>query len=233
MQSIIKKLIRLFIGLFVCAIGIVLTINANLGLAPWDVLHEGVSKNINITMGQASIVIGVIFVILDILLGENLGWGTIFNMMFVGVFMDFLMLNNIIPISSNFVMSIIMMLLGMFVLGIGCVLYIGAGIGSGPRDGMMIALNKRTNKSIRLIRTIMELGALVAGYLLGGTVGIGTIISGIGLGYIMQFTFKLCSFNTATIKHRYITDDINYIKNKFVKNKEDYESQIATDNEIE
>lgn len=233
MNLIIKKLARLFVGLFVCSVGIVLTINANLGLAPWDVLHEGISKNIGITMGQASIVVGVVFVVLDIILGENLGWSTIFNMIFVGIFMDFLMLNNLIPKADNILVGIIMLIIGMFVLGIGCVLYIGAGIGSGPRDGMMIALHKRTNKSIRLIRTIMELGALLAGYLLGGTVGIGTIISGVGLGYIMQFSFKICNFNTAAIKHRYVIDDISYIKNKLSKNKDNYEAQAAIDNEIE
>lgn len=227
MNTTIKRFIRLFIGLFVCSVGIVMTINANLGLAPWDVLHEGLSKHINITMGQASIVIGIIFVILDIILGENLGWGTILNMIFVGIFMDILMLNNIIPIAHSVITGIIMIISGMFVLGVGCVLYIGSGIGSGPRDGMMIALHKITKKSIRLIRTIMEIGALLAGYLLGGTVGIGTIISGIGLGYIMQFSFKLFNFDTSKIKHRYVIDDIKYIKNKLNKNdnKENYESK--------
>lgn len=232
MGSYFKKLIRLFIGLFVCSVGIVLTINANLGLAPWDVLHEGVSKHISITMGQASIVIGIIFVILDIILGENVGWATVFNMIFVGIFMDILMINNIIPQATTIISGVVMIIIGMFVLGIGCVLYIGAGIGSGPRDGMMIALHKRTNKSIRLIRTIMELGALTVGFLLGGTVGIGTIISGIGLGYIMQFTFKMCKFETAKIHHRFIIDDINYIK-RLVKNKSKYEAESAIDKTID
>jgi uncharacterized membrane protein YczE len=126
-----------------------------------------------------------------------------------------------------------MIIIGMFIVSIGCVLYIGAGIGSGPRDGMMIALNKRTKKSIRLIRTIMELGALTVGYLLGGTVGIGTIISGVLLGYIMQFSFKLCNFNTAIIKHRCIIDDINYIKDKLFSKPKECESLISIDNEEE
>lgn len=233
MNVTIKNFVRLFIGLFVCAVGIVLTINSNLGLAPWDVLHEGLSKNINITMGQASMIVGIIFVVLGIIVGENIGWGTILNMIFVGVFIDLLMINNIIPKANNILSGTIMIILGMFILGIGCVLYIGAGIGSGPRDGIMIALHKKTNKSIRLIRTIMELGALTLGYLLGGTVGIGTIINGIGLGYIMQFSFKICNFNTAIVKHRYVIDDINYIKKKFIKSKDNYENQVAADNETE
>lgn len=233
MNLIIRKFIRLFIGLFFCGLGVVFSVNANLGLAPWEVLHEGLSKNINITMGQACMLVGAIFVTLDIILGENVGWATILNMIFVGFFIDVLMLNNIIPETNNTLIGIIMIIIGMFIVSIGCVLYIGAGIGSGPRDGMMIALNKRTKKSIRLIRTIMELGALTVGYLLGGTVGIGTIISGVGLGYIMQFSFKLCNFNTAIIKHRCIIDDINYIKDKLFSKSEECESLISIDNEEE
>lgn len=212
MKIKLQKFIRLMSGLIICALGIVLMINANLGLSPWDVLHEGISKTIGITMGQASIVIGIIVITLDVFLGENLGFGTILNMLTIGWFMDIFLLNNIIPIASSFSLGILMIFLGMILMSVGCYLYIGAGLGSGARDGMMVALQKRTGKSIRLVRGTIEVGVLVIGFLLGGRVGIGTVISSIGLGYCIQFVFRLFKFDVAGVSHRYIIDDIKYIK---------------------
>ena len=97
-------------------------------------------------------------------------------------------------------------------MAFGMVLYIGCGLGSGPRDGMMVAFQKRTNKSVKLIRCVMELGALTIGYLLGGSAGIGTVITAIGLGYFIQIIFKLFGFKTENVVHRFILDDINYIR---------------------
>ncbi|MDF2532655.1 MAG: hypothetical protein K0Q65_2236, partial [Clostridia bacterium] len=140
---------RLFVGLFLYAVGIVMTINANLGLGPWDVFHQGLSKTIGITMGQASISMGIIIVVMNYFVGEKLGWGTLSNMLFIGIFMDILMLNNLIPIYENIILQIFMMLGGMFVIGLASYFYIGAGLGSGPRDGLMVLLTKKTGKSVR------------------------------------------------------------------------------------
>jgi len=211
---------RLFLGLFLYAVGIVLTINANLGLSPWQVFHQGVSKHIGITMGQASITVGFIFVILDWILGEKLGIGTICNMIFIGVFIDVLMLNNLIPVFSNLFAQVLMMILGMFVIGVASYFYIGAGLGSGPRDGLMVALTKRTKKSIGFIRNSIELSVLTIGYMLGGTVGVGTLIMVIGLGYFVQFTFKLFKFDVSKVKHKFIDDYIRIIKDTITNKKE-------------
>ena len=221
LKSFILKFTKMIIGFCFCAIGIVMTINANLGLSPWDVLHEGIYKITGITMGNASIIIGTIVVVVNILLKENLGWGTIINMVLVGILMDFLMLNNLIPIANTFITGIIMMLLGMFILGIGCVLYLGSGFGSGPRDGMMVAIQRKTGKSLTLIRGLMEISALIVGYLLGGTVGIGTVISAFGLGYFIELAFKVCKFDSSSVEHRYIIDDIIYLKKFFLSKQDD------------
>lgn len=217
MKYEIRNFIRLIIGLFVCSIGIVLTIQANLGLSPWDAFHHGLSKNLGVTMGQASILIGIIIIIIDILLGENLGVGTILNMFLIGMFMDFFMLNNIIPTSPNMITGFIMMFTGMFIMGIGCVIYIGAGYGSGPRDGLMVALHKKTKKPIKNVRTCIELFALIFGYILGGSIGIGTVITTLVFGLFIEKSFKVCKFDTNDVKHRYIIDDIKYIRYKFLK----------------
>lgn len=217
----IKRVGKLFLGLFLYALGIVMTINANLGLAPWDVFHQGISINMGITMGQASIYVGLAFVVLDSFLGEKLGWGTLANMVFIGMFLDILMLNHLVPVFQSTIMSYILMLSGMFTIGIASYFYISAELGSGPRDGLMVALTKRTSKSVRFIRNCIELGALVIGYFLGGSIGIGTLIMALSAGYFVQFAFKLFSFNLRETKHRFIDEDIRYLKDRFFSNKKE------------
>lgn len=225
MRKSLFTLIRLFIGLFLYAVGIVLTINANLGLSPWDVFHQGFSTQIGITMGQASIIVGFLFVILDWILGEKVGIGTICNMLFIGMFMDLLMLNNLIPVFRNLIGKVGMMLLGMFVIGIASYFYISAGLGSGPRDGLMIALTKRTKKSVRFIRNSIELTVLIIGYILGGTVGVGTLIMVIGGGYFVQFAFTIFKFDVSKVQHKFIDD---YIKSfKEIPSKKNKDSNIS------
>ncbi|MGV8980706.1 YczE/YyaS/YitT family protein [Clostridium sp.] len=221
MKKSILSLVRLFIGLFLYAVGIVFTINANLGLSPWDVFHQGISKITGITMGQASIMAGLVIVILDWVLGEKVGLGTILNMLFIGIFMDLLMLNHLVPIFNNIIARVIMMLLGMFIIGIASYFYIGAGLGSGPRDGLMVSLTKKTQKSVRLIRNCIEFTVLVVGYFLGGTVGFGTLIMVIGGGYFVQFSFKIFKFDVRTVQHKFIDDYVKFIKERLVDKKKD------------
>lgn len=221
MKEMILRFVRLFIGLLVCSIGIVMTINANLGLSPWDVFHQGFANKIGITIGQATIIVGIFFVILDSVLGERIGWGTIFNMIFIGLFMDILMINNIIPVCQSFISGLIMIISGMFIIGIGCYLYMGAGLGSGPRDGLMLALTKRTNKSVQFLTNFIQIFALVGGYFLGGYVGIGTLITALSFGYFIQLGFKIFKFDVSKVNMRFIDDDIKFLKKIILKSKGD------------
>jgi uncharacterized membrane protein YczE len=221
MKKVVLSFIRLFVGYFVCAIGMVMTINANLGVSPWDVLHQGLGNVTGLTLGKANIIVGLTIIIIDIVLGQNIGWGTVFNMLSIGVFIDFLMGNNLIPIFDGFLPSLLMMLLGMLILGYGVFIYIGAGYGAGPRDGLMVALTIITKKSVRFVKNSVEILALAAGYFLGGSVGIGTAIMSILGGYFFQFAFKTVKFNVSEVKHRWIKDDIIFIKERLAKTKED------------
>ncbi|EQK41259.1 hypothetical protein C672_3000 [[Clostridium] bifermentans ATCC 638] len=110
-----------------------------------------------------------------------------------------------------------MIVIGMILLSVGCYLYIGVGIGSGARDGMMVALQKRSGRSIRVLRGFLEIGVVIIGFLLGRTIGIGTIITSIGLGYCMQFIFKIFNFNVVSVNHRYIKEDIKSLNPFFYK----------------
>lgn len=206
------RVIRLFVGIFLYSTGIALTINANIGLAPWDVLHQGLSKTIGITIGQASIGMGIIIVIINSIMKENVGWGTLSNMLFVGVFLDLLLLNHLIPVFENIVARVAMMFGGMFVLGVASFLYIGVGLGAGPRDGLMVGLTKRTGKSVRLIRSSIETCVVGMGYLLGGSVGAGTLIMALSIGYFVQLAFQLFKFDVNNVEHRFIDQDIKALK---------------------
>ena len=221
MKDMIKRVAKLFLGIFLYSLGIVMTINANLGLAPWDVFHQGLSNNMGITMGQASICVGLVIVVLDSFLGERLGWGTLVNMVFIGLIMDILMLYNIVPVFQPVYLRYLLMLSGMFIIGIASYFYISAALGSGPRDGLMVAMTKRTTKSVRFIRNSIELGALAVGYLMGGSIGIGTVIMALTSGYFVQFAFRLFRYNVKETKHRFIDEDIRYLYDRFSGKKKD------------
>jgi uncharacterized membrane protein YczE len=220
MKRQIIRLIKLILGLFLFAVGIVMTLNANLGVAPWDVFHQGLSRVTGITIGQANIVVGLLIIILDAVLGQDIGWGTILNMILIGTFIDILMLNNLIPTFNNFFPSLIMLVLGIVVEGYGCWIYLLAQLGAGPRDGLMVILTKRTGKSVRFNKSMAELGAVIVGYFLGGSLGLGTVIMAFLGGPIFQWVFKTVNFNVKDVEHRFIQDDIKYLKEKFKIKKE-------------
>lgn len=209
--------LRLFIGLILCAAGTVMTINGNLGLQPWDVFHQGVSKILNITMGQASIIVSAVIIIVDYIAGEKIGWGTISNMFVIGIFMDIFMLNHLLPVFHNEILRVISIMIGMLLMSIGSYMYIGVGLGSGPRDGLMVALTKKTKKSVLIVRTIIELSVLIVGYIMGGSAGIGTIIMVSLIGYFIQRVFKIFKFDVNKVQHRFINDDIKLVKDIVLK----------------
>lgn len=216
MKKNILLISRLFIGLFICAVGTVFTINAGIGLQPWDVFHQGISKLLNITMGQASIIVSIAIVLVDYITGEKIGWGTLSNMLLIGIFMDILMLNNVIPVFHNTILKLIMVLSGMILISFGTYMYIGAGLGSGPRDGLMVALTKKTKKSIILVRTSIEACALLVGFIMGGSVGVGTVIMMSLIGYFVQIVFKLFKFDVKGVEHRFIDEDIKRFRKALV-----------------
>ena len=142
------RFLKLFVGLFICSLGCVTILKSNLGLAPWDVLHQGVSKVTGITIGQASISLGVIIVLMDIFLGQPIGVGTVLNFIFIGLFMDLIIFLDFIPIFQNLFARIIELLVGIFFYSYGTYLYMTQGMGCGPRDGFMQVLTKRFNKPV-------------------------------------------------------------------------------------
>lgn len=201
MKSFYNRLFRLIWGLFLYALGIVFTLKANIGYAPWDVFHVGLAKSIHISIGNASILVGLAVGIICILLGEKLGLGTVLNMVLIGVFVDIILNLSIIPTLNNFYLGILMVLVGLFIISLASYFYIGSGFGAGPRDSLMVAFTKKTSLPIGLCRGTLEVLAVIVGWKLGGMIGLGTIISAFAIGFIVQFTFKILNFDPTTIEH--------------------------------
>ena len=166
-------------GLAMFGLGIALLIDANLGAAPWDVFHTGVSELTGIPVGTVIIITGVLLLLLWIPLGESPGLGTILNAFAIGLFVDIFL--PLLPEPEMLVPRLVMMLAGVVVIGAGSGLYIGAGLGPGPRDGLMTGLGRR-GVSIRVARTGIELLVMLAGVALGGSIGIGTAVFALGIG---------------------------------------------------
>ncbi|WP_017753879.1 YczE/YyaS/YitT family protein [Calidifontibacillus oryziterrae] len=202
------RFLRLIIGLFLYALGIVVTMNAHIGYAPWDVFHVGLAKTTGMTIGTASIITGIIIGIVTVWLGEKVGIGTILNMVLIGVFLDILISLQIIPIARDFVFGIIVMIVGLFIIALASYFYIGSAFGAGPRDSLMVALTRKTGLPIGVCRGTIELLAVFVGWWLGGMVGIGTIISAFVIGFCVQITFKLLKFDATKVRHE--TIDVTY-----------------------
>ena len=212
MQRFLKLNLRLLIGFIIYGFATVFMLNANMGLGPWDVFHQGLSFQTGITIGTASIIIGIIIVILDAILGERIGWGTLTNMVLIGVFIDIINYLDFVPKATGYIDGMILLFIGIVLTATATVVYLGAGLGSGPRDGLMIAIHKRCNKSVKFIRTSIEIGALIVGYFLGGSFGIGTVISSILVGYMIQKGFELANIDLKSIEHESLSKTFALLK---------------------
>jgi uncharacterized membrane protein YczE len=175
----------LFSGVLAWGFGLALFVRAHLGMGPWDAFHQGLGFRLGITIGQASIIAGVIVLLFWIPLRQRPGFGTVFNVLTIGPFTDLGLWLLPQGIESLWVRGA-MLAGGMACIGLGSALYLPAGLGAGPRDGLMMGLHNKLGWSIRLSRTAVEASALAIGYAMGGTVGIGTLVFALGIGPLVQ-----------------------------------------------
>jgi uncharacterized membrane protein YczE len=180
-----QRWLMLFSGFLAWGFGLALFVRASLGLGPWDAFHQGLGFQLGISIGTASIIASVIVLVLWIPLRQRPGIGTILNALTIGPFTDlglWLLPQEI----ENLWLRGAMLVAGMACIGIGSALYLPAGLGAGPRDGLMMGLHDKLGWSIRLSRTAIEASALAIGWAMGGTVGIGTLIFALGVGPLVQ-----------------------------------------------
>ncbi len=220
LKNYLKRSMKLLFGLFLYAIGLQLSVHANIGLAPWDAFSIGVSYITGITYGNVSILTGIVIIIVVAgFLKEKIGLGTILNTILIGVFFDLIQSINLIPFMTNFFSGILMLLSGQVIVSLATYFYISSGMGSGPRDTLMVALIKLFPKvPIGVIRGSIEGTVLIVGFLLGAKVGIGTVIAVFGIGFMLQITFKLLKFDIKTVVHENIFETFINVKNILMKN---------------
>jgi uncharacterized membrane protein YczE len=180
---------KLISGLTLFGVGVALMKLSDLGLSPWEVLHDGISESTGIKFGTVSVYVGALVLLLWLPLREMPGIGTILNILMIGNVTN-VVLDAITP-PAGLIWHIGLMVAGLLVTGLGSALYLGSRLGAGPRDGLMMSLHRHTGRSIRLIRTLLEVTVLGAGWLMGGTVGVGTVAFAFGIGPIVQFMFGL------------------------------------------
>ena len=183
MPLLARRYIQAVIGITMIGIGVAFNYKANLGLGPWGVLHDGISKTINITYGQAGILTSLISLLLWIPLKQKPGIATIFDAFWIGLTADFII--NIIPQAQTLIIQILYLITGITLIGLGTAIYVGGDLGAGPRDGIMVGLEKLGLK-IGNARTLLEFVAFSIGFLLGGKVGIASIIIVLSIGRVLQ-----------------------------------------------
>ena len=193
MQTILnisfQRWFKLLAGLVCFGIGIAFMKQSQLGLSPWEVLHDGLAKVSGVQIGTVSIFIGILVLLLWIPIREKPGIGTILNILIIGTVTNLMLL--VTPLASQLPLQIFWLVAGLLGSGLGSALYLGSRLGAGPRDGLMMAFYRRSGWSIRLVRSMLESSVLVVGWLLGGKIGVGTLAFAFGIGPLIQFMFRL------------------------------------------
>ena len=217
-SKIVRQWLRIVLGLLVFAFGVHLTIYANIGLAPWDCLGMGIAKHTPLNYGLSMTAMALIILCIDLMLKERIGFGTIIDAILTGNFVQ--MFNDLNPLKENKStwLGILIMLCGFVFMALGMWIYMKGEQCCGPRDSLLVGLGKRLPKlPIGIVEVMLWAVVLLAGWLLGGPVGIGTLISTFGAGLVMQAVYSMLRFEPRSVVHR---DVIQTIRTLFPKETE-------------
>jgi uncharacterized membrane protein YczE len=189
-NTFIRDFIRIEIGFLLFALAITLMIRGNLGTSAWAVLEVALAYKLGISIGTMTVVMGFTVLSGALIMRERIGWGTLGNILSIGPWEDFWL--SIIPsVNNNLPLQIGMLLIAILLMGLASAIYIGVDAGAGPRDSLMLAIKRTTGISIRAARAIIEVTVVTIGWLLGGPVGIGTLIYALLVGPSVQWGFKI------------------------------------------
>lgn len=209
-----RRLGLLFGGLLITAAGVVLVLQANVGLEPWSVLHQGLSIAFGITYGNAATIVGAAVIAIAVLFGESFGIGTVANVFVAPVMIDIFLWLDWVPQMQGIIPGIFMLLAGLELIVFGTWMYMQSTLGEGPRDALMVVLNRKTKRSVGLCRSTVELIAILVGWRLGGQVGIGTVISAVGIGTLFNLNFALLRFDAATLHQENLPETLRRMAGK-------------------
>lgn len=187
------RLAWLVLGLFLCALGVAFFLTSQLGLPPWDVLHQGVAEQLELNFGVANVIVSLTVLALVWLLRAHIGLGTLLNAGLIGTFVIALTASDAVSSlsESGLGVRILVLVLALPCFGVGSAFYIAAQMGAGPRDSLMLVVSQRLGVRIGAARTAVEVLALAAGFALGGTAGIGTLVFALGIGPAVELSFWL------------------------------------------
>ena len=211
-REIVRQWLRIVLGLLVFASGVHLTLYANIGLAPWDCLGMGISYHTPLNYGLSMTAMGVVILLVDLALRERIGFGTIIDALLTGNFVQ--MFNDLNPLPENrsVWLGILIMLSGFVFMALGMLIYMKAAQGCGPRDSLLVGLGKRLPRlPIGVVEIILWSAVVLIGWLLGGPVGIGTLISTFGAGAVMQLIYGALHFEPRDIRHRDVFEVIRIL----------------------
>ncbi|KIF70817.1 membrane protein [Streptomyces sp. AcH 505] len=190
-----RRLTQLYVGLALYGASSALLVRGGLGLEPWGVLHQGLAELTGLTMGVVSIIVGAAVLLLWIPLRQRPGLGTVSNVFVVGIAMDVTL--DLVPDGHGAATRIALLVGGIVVQGAATGLYIAARLGPGPRDGLMTGLHRVTGRSIRLVRTALEVAVVATGFALGGSLGVGTVVYALAIGPLAQLFLRVFAIPTA------------------------------------
>ena len=203
-RSIAARLPGLLAGLVLFGASIAVMAQAGLGLGPWEAFHQGISRQTGLALGTVSILVGIPVLILWWPIGVRPGIGTLLNLLLVGTATNLAL--PLLPAPGGWIARLAMMLAGVAGIGIASGIYLAADLGAGPRDGLMTGLHHRFGWPIFAVRTALEVSVLIAGWLLGGTVGLGTLVFAFGIGPVVQWALGIFDRSGAVLRRREILD---------------------------
>ena len=214
--SILKNSLLAAFGLFGFGVGVYLTIQANIGVAPWDTFYLGINKVTGIQYGNISIAASIIIILIDVfVLKERIGIGTLLDAVVVGKTVDLMNWLNLVPAQQNMIIGVILMLIGLFIMGFSQYLYMQAGLSCGPRDSMLVGISKKIPKvKVGYIGTAILITVFILGWLLEGPIGVGTIIAVALQGTLMQVAFNIMKFDPKDITHQDLIQSLKVILKK-------------------
>ena len=212
MKTVVREWVQIVVGLLVFALGVHLTIFANIGLAPWDCLGMGIAKHTPLNYGLSMTTMAVAILCIDLMLKERIGFGTIIDALLTGNLIQMFNSLNPFPENTSIPLGIVLMLTGLAIMAVGMWIYMSAEQCCGPRDALLVGLGKRLPKvPIGIVEILLWAVVLLTGWLLGGPVGIGTVISTFGGGLVMQAVYSAIRFEPRKLRHKDIVQTIQQI----------------------
>jgi uncharacterized membrane protein YczE len=184
-----RRLAQLYAGLIAFAFGEAMIVRANLGVMSWDVLHQGLARHLGLSIGQWSVIIGALVLLLWIPLRERPGLGTVSNVLVIGLGLDVFL--AVLPAPTSMPARVALLLAGIVVNGVATAAYVGARLGPGPRDGLMTGLVRITGRPVGLVRTAIEVSVVLVGWLLGGNLALGTVLFVLAIGPLVHVFLPL------------------------------------------